>query len=172
MTGRQWKRQALPGIVALMLTLTGCGSGGPTGVPYRELGRDLAGVYLESIPGSNLGMRLVLGTRHTLTGRYESESGEIIRFQGTWERDGNELFVTFDGPELPSGADLGVAKETIRTLIPRSPFSMEPENVRNFLEQEVMRISGVTVVRGVQIQLDLIRVITDIVSGGGGPQRN
>jgi len=173
MTGQQWKRATLPGIAAVVLTLTGCGDGNPTGVPYRDLGRDLAGVYLEATPGSNLSIRLVLGTRHTLTGRYEGDSGEIIRFGGNWERDGAELFVTLQGPGgLPSEVDFVITKETIRTLIPRSPFSMQSENIRNFLEQDIMRLRGVAVVSGVQLDLDLIRVITDIVSSGGGPQRN
>ena len=154
-----------------LLTFTGCESGNPTGVPYRDLGRDLAGVYIPATAGTNLGMRLVLGTRHTLTGRYEGDGGEVIRFEGTWERNGPELIVTLQGPRgLPSEIELGITKETARTLIPRSQFSTEPEHILNFLEQNIMRLRGVTALRGIQLELDLVRVITDVVSTGGPPR--
>jgi hypothetical protein len=155
-----------------MLTLAGCESGNPTGVPYRELGRDLAGVYTPATPGTNLGLRLVLGTRHTLTGRYAGASGEIIRFEGTWERDGPELFVTLRGPDgLPVGMDFDVTKEKVRTLIPRSRFDLTPEYILKFFEQNIMRLRGVAVVNGIQLELNLIRIISDVVSVSG-PRRS
>lgn len=172
MTGRQLRQATLPGIVALTLAVTGCGDSNPTGVPYRDLGRDLAGIYYASVPEANLNMRLVLGTRHTVTGRYDSPNG-LVRFQGTWERDEEVLLVSLPAQEgLPSDVTFSISREEILTEIPRSPFSQTPEtDPPEFIRQNIMRLRAAALVAGAQLDLNLIRVITDVTGGSGGPTR-
>ena len=173
MTGPRWRASALAGVFAVIPALVGCGNAGPTDVPYVTLGRDLAGVYNATAPTSTLDMRIVLGTRHTVTGRYEHPSGGIVRFQGTWERQGDRLFVLLGAQEgLPPEIVFDITRETVLTKLPQNPFSFQPENQPLFLEQDVMRLRGMAVVAGVPLELDLIRVITDVVGGGGGPTQN
>lgn len=173
MTGRQLWRGTLPGVLAVAMTLTACGDSNPSAIPYQALGRDLAGVYNATAPEAVLDLRLVLGTRHTVTGRYEPSPGQIVRFGGTWERRGNTLFVTLDSQNgLPSGIEFDISRETILTEIEPGPFSLQPENQPLFLEQKVLRLTGAATVAGIQLDLELIRVITDVVSGGGGQTAN
>ncbi len=168
MTGRQCRRGALPGALAVILTLTACGDSNPYGLPFVSLGRDWAGVYNPATP-SNLNMRLVLGTRHNVTGRYEDASG-VVRFYGTWGRRRGDLVLTLPAqPGLPVELELGVTREKILTEIPPSPFSLQPENQPLFLEQDIVRLRGAAVVAGVLVELDLVKVITDVVGAGGGP---
>lgn len=171
MTVRHARRGALAGILPIMLILSACSGPGTTGVPYIDLGRDMAGVYNATSPSSNLDMRIVLGTRHNVTGRYEDGSGGITRFEGTWRRQADDLFVTLPSqPGLPAELTFRISREVILTEIPRSPFSMLPENAPpTYLEQEVMRLRGSAIVAGQTLQLDLVRVIVDIPGAGGGP---
>ena len=159
-------------VVAASLTWAACGSD-PTGVPYRLLGREMAGVYSANPPTSeNKDLRLVLGTTFNVSGRYEKPSGEIVRFYGTWEREWNTLVVTLDPtPGLPGTIELAITREKIYTVIEPGPFSMRPETAPPLLfEQDIMRLKGTALVEGAPVDIDIIRIITDVVEGGSGGQ--
>lgn len=168
MSSRQLRRGSFLGIFAVALVLVGC-SGDPTGAPYRSLGRDMAGVYNGTLPASERGFWLTLGTRHTVSGRYEDTSGELVRFEGTWDRRGDILLIMLSPQDgLPSEFQFDITREKIYTELERSPFSMRPEtDPPDFLEQDIMKLSGVAVVAGVQTDLELTRIILDVVGGGG-----
>jgi hypothetical protein len=152
-----------------MLSLTGCGDGGPTGVPYDDLGRDVAGVYNPSTVPAQLNMRLVLGTRHNVTGRYDTASGEV-RFYGTWTRNGDVMVVSLPGqPGMPAEIRFDITKEEILTEIVPGPFSMAPETAApEYIRQNVMRLRAGALVAGTQVDINLIRIIVDRTGGGGG----
>ncbi|MDX1394930.1 MAG: hypothetical protein R3195_11075 [Gemmatimonadota bacterium] len=160
-------------VAAASLTWAACGSD-PTGVPYRQLGREMAGVYSAQPPtAENKDLRLVLGTTFNVSGRYESLSGEIARFYGTWERAGNTLLVTLDPtPGLPGTIELAITREKIYTeYVDNNPFSMRPENAPPlFTEQDIMRLRGMVLVEGTPVEVNLTRIITDLVEGGDGGQ--
>lgn len=170
MTGPRRGRASLPGMLAVLLATAGCDAN-PAGLPFATLDREMAGVYNAATPGANLNLTLVLGTRHTVTGRYEHPSAGLIRFGGTWERRGDRLTVTLDrGDGLPSLLEFDVTREEVRTEIVPGPFSMIPENAPPlFLIQEIVRLRGSAVVAGVRLDLDLVKIISDIGGGGGGP---
>lgn len=171
MTGRQCRRGVLPGALAVILTLAACGDSNPHGLAFVDFGRATAGIYRPAISASNLNMRLAIGTRHTLTGRYETSSGEVVRFEGTWQREAFTLFLSFPQQQgLPAELVLEIRRETILTKIEPGPFSMQPENQPLFLENKIVRLRGAVVIAGVPLDLNLVRVITDVVGAGGGGQ--
>lgn len=170
MTVRRFWRAAAPVTLMAVIGLSACDHT-YTGVPYRELGRDMAGVYNPTDASANLGMRLVLGTRHSLSGRFDGPNG-LVRFQGTWVRNGDKLTATINPQEgLPSEIVFDITREKILTEIQRGgPFDMTPENApAQFFEQDIMRLRTFTVVAGVSVDLNLVRVITDVTGGSGGP---
>ena len=177
MIGQHGKARALLGMIAAMLVFAGCETdSNPYGPPYLDLGRLLAGNYVPTSPGTNQGLRLSLGSRHTVAGRYDSASGELVRFYGTWDRVGDRLFLQLDAaPGVPSTIELAYARETILTLIPTNPLPRDedaPDDSERFLQQDIMRLVGTAVVGGVSLNLDLARVITDVITVGSGGQRN
>ena len=173
MTQAHGARGALT-LFAVALTMAGCGGASPTAVPYVSLGRDLAGVYNPSEPSTSRNMRLVLGTRHNLTGRYENSAGDDVRFEGTWERLRNgTLVLMFDGhPGLPADVALQVSSETVVTEIPPSPFAVGPPGPPLFRTQEFRRLHGEVDIEGTLVELDLFRIITTIGAGNGGQTAN
>ena len=174
MTQRQFRRRIFLGSLAAMVILTGCGGGGPTGIPYSDSDFFMAGVYNATSPSSDLGMRLVLGSRHSAAGRYEHPSGDTIRFSGTWAGRRTKLFVTLEPREgLPPQIEFDVSREKLLTEVQPSRFSMRPENAPPlFLERDVMRLRGVAMVAGRQVELDLVRIIVIGIGSGGGPGRS
>ena len=74
---------------------------------------------------------------------------------------------------MPTSWDLDFARETILTELPRGRFSLQPETEKNFLESDVMRLQGTAVFAGIQVNLDLARVISEVITiGAGGQRRN
>lgn len=161
-------------LLALAFTAVGCGGSNPTGVPYVSLGRDLAGVYNPTDPSSGPNVRIVLGTRHNVSGRYDNASGQEVRFYGTWEhrRDGR-LVLSFDGtPGLPTEVVLEVARET--TTIDITPGVMPglPQPDPLFRTTDVVRLRGELDIGGTLVELDLFRLAITTGSGDGGLTSN
>jgi len=110
-----------------------------------------------------------LGTRHTLTGRYENSSGQLVRFEGTWQGEAFTMFLTFSGEGMPPELVFDITREKTLTPIVPGRFSAQPENQPLFTERNIVRLRGPAVIAGVPLDLNLFRVITDVVGGGGGP---
>jgi len=160
-------------LLTIALTAVGCGSSA-TGVPYVSLGRELAGVYNPTDPSSGRNVRLVLGTRHNLSGRYDNASGQEVRFYGTWShrRDGR-LALSFEGaPGLPAEVVLEVSQETAVVEVPPSPFAVGPPGPPIFRMSEIVRLQGQLDVEGAAVQLNLFRLIVTLGSGDGGQSAN
>jgi hypothetical protein len=160
-------------LLTLAFTAVGCGSN-PTGVPYVSLGRDLAGVYNPTDTSSGANVRIVLGTRHTVSGRYDNASGQEVRFYGTWEhrRDGR-LVLSFDGaPGLPTDAVLEVSQETLVQDITPEGMPGLPQPDPLFRTQDIVKLRGQILIEGTPVELDLFRVAVTFGGGEGGQTAN
>lgn len=173
MTARLRTRFTLPGVAATILALAACDAN-PSGLPYRSVGRDMAGVYLSEAPASTLDLRIALGTRYAVSGRYTKSDGAFVSFSGSWERNGDRLIVTLTPqPGLPTEIVLDISREEILTEIEPGPFSLTPETAPpQYFRQRIVRLTGTTTVEGQSLHLDLVRVVSDVTSGGGGQTAN
>lgn len=175
MTGRQRTRITLPGALAGVLLLAGCDAN-PAGLPFQTVGRDMAGIYLSQAEAANLDMRIALGTRFSVSGIYKKSTGENVRFSGSWERQGDRLVMTLSPqPGIPSEITLDISREETLTEIPVDTSRLgggDPDAPPQFVRRRVVRLTGGVTVEGQTLQLDLVRVITDVTGGGSGQQAN
>lgn len=172
MTGRLRTRIALPGILAAVVTLAGCGSEQPSEPPYIALGRDMVGVYTSQTPTTHKNLEMALGSRYSVSGKYDGAAG-VVRFYGEWERRGSTLYITLEPQAgLPPAFEFDVTREQLRTEISPETVDMRETVPAVYLEQDIVRLHGTVIIEGEQIQIDLIRVINDIVSGGGDQTAN
>ena len=165
-------KRAHLGVVAALLAFTGCADNNPYGVPYYENGYLLAGIYVPAVEGAASGFRLVLGSRHTVTGRYEGPNGEFVRFEGAWERNAGRVTVTLDAAAgVPSTIEFTFNRETVLIPIASAPGPRDedaPDTSQQFIERDVMRLLGGATVAGETVTLNLTRTITEVVTIGGG----
>ncbi|MCG8468849.1 MAG: hypothetical protein MJB57_11710 [Gemmatimonadetes bacterium] len=157
--------------IAASVGTVGCGDSALSGVAFGVSGADVAGVYNSFVPDNSLELKLVVGSGGGLSGQYQGPSG-LVRFDGRWERrsGGMTVFLS-EAPGVPAEIELDISREVTTTIIPDGPFSTRPETApTDLLEQEVMRLRGTAIFAGVQIEVDLVRIIFDVVVGGGPPR--